>query len=150
IERGRAARYIHAFFERYAGVAAYMENIVTAARESGEVRTLCGRVRKLPDLRSPNRVQRQAAERVARNTPIQGSAADIIKLAMIAIERELEQRKLTSKMLLTVHDELVFEAPASEHGQLESLVRDRMENVVSLDVPLVVDKGWGESWGKAH
>jgi DNA polymerase-1 len=150
IERGQAARYIAAFFEQYAGVAAYMESVVAEATKSGEVRTLCGRIRKLPDLRSQNRVQRQAAERVARNTPIQGSAADIIKLAMIAIARELEQRKLQSKMLLSVHDELVFEAPSEEREQLEQLVCDRMEHVVALDVPLVADKGWGESWGKAH
>jgi DNA polymerase-1 len=150
IERGKAARYIRAFFEQYAGVAAYMENVVAEATRSGEVRTLLGRVRKLPDLRSPNRVQRQAAERVARNTPIQGSAADIIKLAMIAIANEIEQKQLESRMLLTVHDELVFEAPSSEQAELESLVRERMEHVVVLDVPLLVDRGWGESWGKAH
>jgi DNA polymerase-1 len=150
IERGQAARYIKAFFEQYAGVAAYMESVVAEATERGEVRTLCGRVRKLPDLRSPDRVQRQAAERVARNTPIQGSAADIIKLAMIAIQRDIEQQKLQSKMLLTVHDELVLEAPEQERDVLERLVCDRMEHVVALDVPLVADKGWGPSWGKAH
>jgi DNA polymerase-1 len=150
IERGQAARYIKAFFEQYAGVAAYMQSVVVEATERGEVRTLCGRVRKLPDLRSQDRVQRQAAERVARNTPIQGSAADIIKLAMIAIQHDLEQQKLESKMLLTVHDELVFEAPEQERDVLERLVCDRMEHVIALDVPLVADKGWGTSWGKAH
>jgi DNA polymerase-1 len=150
IERGQAARYIKAFFEQYSGVAAYMQNIVAEATEKGEVRTLCGRVRKLPDLRSRDRVQRQAAERVARNTPIQGSAADIIKLAMIAIQGELAQRKLESKMLLSVHDELVFEAPPGEREVLQRMVCDRMEHVVKLDVPLVADKGWGDSWGKAH
>ncbi len=150
IERSQAARYIKAFFEQYAGVAAYMDRIVAEATERGEVRTLCGRVRKLPDLRAPNRVQRQAAERVARNTPIQGSAADIIKLAMIAVQRELHQQQLQAKMLLTVHDELVFEAPPEEREALERMVRERMEHVMPLDVPLVVDTGWGQSWGDAH
>jgi DNA polymerase-1 len=150
IERAQAARYIKAFFEQYAGVAAYMTSIVAEATEKGEVRTLCGRVRKLEALRSRDRVQRQAAERVARNTPIQGSAADIIKLAMIAIHRELAHKRLQSKMLLTVHDELVFEAPPQEREVLQQMVCDQMEHAVKLDVPLVVDKGWGESWGKAH
>jgi DNA polymerase I len=150
IERGQAASYIKAFFEKYEGVAAYMENIVRQARAEGMVRTISGRVRMLPDLRSNDRVKRQAAERVARNTPIQGSAADIIKLAMIAIHGEIERRALQSRMLLTVHDELVFEAPEAERAELEALVCDRMEHAVQLDVPLVVDKGWGRSWGEAH
>jgi DNA polymerase I len=150
IERSQAARYIKAFFEQYAGVAAYMETIVAEATRAGEVRTLLGRIRKLPDLLSRDRVRRQAAERVARNTPIQGSAADIIKLAMVAIQRELVNRRLASKMLLTVHDELVFEAPPEEKAELEALVKERMEHVVQLAVPLVVDRGWGPTWGKAH
>jgi DNA polymerase-1 len=150
IERGEAARYIKAFFEQYAGVAAYMDKVVVDATECGEVRTLCGRVRRLPDLRSRDRVARQAAERVARNTPIQGSAADIIKLAMITIHADLQQQGLHSKMLLTVHDELVFEAPPDERETLEALVCDRMEHAMALDVPLVADKGWGKTWGKAH
>jgi DNA polymerase-1 len=150
IERGQAARYIKAFFEQYAGVAAYMQNIVAEAAATGEVRTLFGRIRKLPDLQSKDRVRRQAAERVARNTPIQGSAADIIKRAMIAIHRALVAQKLESKMLLTVHDELVFEAPVAEKAQLEKLVVDCMESAADLSVPLVADRGWGESWGKAH
>src|SRR5262249_2969971 len=91
IERGQAAQYIKAFFEQYSGVAAYMENIVAEARAAGEVRTLLGRIRKLPDLNGTDRVRRQAAERIARNTPIQGTAADIIKLAMIEIQREIER-----------------------------------------------------------
>jgi DNA polymerase-1 len=150
IERGQAARYIKAFFEQYSGVAAYMQNIVAEAKQSGEVRTLYGRIRKLPDLFSDNHQRRQAAERIARNTPIQGSAADIIKRAMIAIHRDLVQRKLQSKMLLTVHDELVFEAPPEEKEVLEKLVCERMEGAAELAVPLVADRGWGASWGKAH
>ena len=150
IERSEAARYIKAFFEQYSGVARYMQTVVHEAMQTGETRTLCGRIRKLPDLQSRDRTKRMAAERVARNTPIQGSAADIIKLAMIAIAQELAQRGLQSKMLLTVHDELVFEAPPEEKPVLEALVRDKMEHVIKLDVPLVADSGWGHSWGDAH
>ncbi len=150
IERKEAGRYIKAFFEQYAGVKAYMDRVVEEARERGYTRTLCGRIRRLPDLRSGNRVKRQAAERVARNTPIQGSAADIIKLAMIAIQGELDAREMQSRMLLTVHDELVFEAPPEETETLETLVRERMEGAIELDVPLVVESGWGQSWGEAH
>jgi DNA polymerase-1 len=150
IERAEAARYIKAFFARYAGVAAYMERVVAEGRERGLVSTLFGRARHLPDLRSDNRVQREAAERVARNTPIQGSAADIIKLAMIAVHRAIGAQAMESRMLLTVHDELVFEAPADEQDALETLVVEHMQNVVALDVPLVVDRGWGAHWGEAH
>jgi DNA polymerase-1 len=150
IERSQAASHIKAFFQKYEGVAAYMEAVVEQARTSGQVRTLCGRVRMLPDLLSRDRMKRQAAERIARNTPIQGSAADIIKLAMIAIHDEILRRGLASRMLLSVHDELVFEAPPEERAALEQLVCERMEQVIALDVPLVVDRGWGQSWGTAH
>ncbi len=150
IERQEAARYIKAFFEQYAGVRKYMVRVVDEARLSGVTRTLLGRVRKLPDLLSRNRVQREAAERVARNTPIQGSAADIIKLAMVAIAERMRSQKLESRMLLTVHDELVFEAPRDEEQTLEKLVVECMESAIALDVPLRVDRGWGDSWGAAH
>ncbi|MFW6051671.1 MAG: DNA polymerase I [Myxococcota bacterium] len=150
IARREAKRYIDAFFERYAGVKTYLDSVVDEARRTGEVRTILGRRRMLPDLESRNRQLRSAAERVARNTPIQGSAADIMKLAMVAIHRQLAERGMKSKMLLTVHDELVFEAPPDEKAALESLVRERMEQAVQLDVPLVAEIGWGPSWGAAH
>ncbi|HEX7478313.1 MAG TPA: DNA polymerase I [Polyangiales bacterium] len=150
IDRAEAGRYIKAFFEQYAGVKRYMDEVVEQARQSGATRTLLGRVRNLPDLRIDNRQKREAAERVARNTPIQGTAADIIKLAMISIHRGMQEQKLESKMLLTVHDELVFEAPPSERAALEALVVERMQHAIKLDVPLLVDKGWGKSWGEAH
>jgi DNA polymerase-1 len=150
IERSEAARYIQAFFERYAGVKRYMDEVVAEARVSGVTHTLLGRVRTLPDLNNRNRQLREAAERVARNTPIQGTAADIIKLAMVAIGRGIEQQGLHSRMLLTVHDELVFEAPPDEQSALEALVVDAMEHAISLDVPLVVERAWGSSWGQAH
>jgi DNA polymerase-1 len=150
IERAEAARYIKAFFEQYAGVRTFMTEVVEHARVSGETRTLLGRVRKVPDLLSRNRMQREAAERVVRNTPIQGSAADIIKLAMVAIAQRMQAEQLQSRMLLTVHDELVFEAPPDEERALEQLVVESMEQALKLDVPLRVDRGWGESWGAAH
>jgi DNA polymerase-1 len=150
IERHEAKRYIDAFFERYAGVRAFMDEVVEEARGFGYVTTLFGRRRSLPDIRSANHNLRAAAERVARNTPIQGTAADIIKRAMIAIERQLEQERMTSRMLLTVHDELVFEAPPEEKAALEALVRRGMESAAELSVPLPVEVGWGASWGAAH
>jgi DNA polymerase-1 len=150
IERSEAARYIKAFFERYAGVRRYMEEVVAEARVSGVTHTLLGRVRMLPDLDNRNRQLREAAERVARNTPIQGTAADIIKIAMVAIGKSIAERGMQSRMLLSVHDELVLEAPPEEHTALEALVVSAMESAISLDVPLVVERGWGQSWGQAH
>ena len=150
IERAEAARYIQAFFERYAGVKRYMEETVAQARVTGVTHTLLGRVRVLPDLNNRNRQLREAAERIARNTPIQGTAADIIKVAMVAIGKGIAERGMQSRMLLSVHDELVLEAPPEEKEALESLVVSAMEGAISLDVPLVVERGWGSSWGQAH
>jgi DNA polymerase-1 len=150
IERSEASRYIQAFFAKYAGVQRYMDEVVAEGARNGAVRTLCGRVRYLPDLTAGDRTRKMAAERVARNTPIQGSAADIIKLAMIHIDQAMKAAKLESRMLLTVHDELVFEAPPSEEATLEQLVVTEMAGAYALDVPLVVDTGWGGTWGKAH
>ena len=107
-------------------------------------------MRKLPDLSSADRVRRQAAERVARNTPIQGTAADILKLAMIGIDRAIGAAGMEARMLLTVHDEIVCEAPPSERDALERLLREQMEGVMQLEVPLVVEVGWGATWGRAH
>jgi DNA polymerase-1 len=150
IERSQAAKYIRAFFAKYAGVSAYMDSVLKEARESGFVRTIYGRRRPLPDLNSSNHMRRQAAERIARNTPIQGTAADIMKVAMVSISNQMKRRNMKSKMLLTVHDELIFEAPPDEEEQLEKIVCERMENAVELTVPLLVDQGWGKSWGQAH
>jgi len=150
IERSQASAYIKAFFEQYAGVKRFLDTVVEEARVSGYVQTIYGRRRALPDLNSRDRVARQAAERVARNTPIQGSAADIIKLAMIGVDRAMTEQKLRSRMLLTVHDELVFEVPPEEKSVMGELVKTQMEQVAKLDVPLSVDYGWGKSWGQAH
>ena len=110
------------------------------------MRTLFGRVRPIPDIESRNPNQRGFAERTAVNTPLQGTAADLIKLAMIALDRKLAERKLKTRMVLQVHDELLFEVPAEEEAEVEALVRAEMEQVVELKVPLVVDLGFGANW----
>ncbi len=144
-----AKAFIERYFQRYPGVKKYMEEIVTQAREKGYVTTLFGRKRPLPDINSPNRVAREFAERTAINTPIQGTAADIIKLAMIAIDRLIIQQKLKTRMLLQVHDELLFEVPPEEIEVIQQIVREKMENVVKLAVPLVVNLAVGKNWAEA-
>ncbi len=150
IERNEAKRYIDAFFDQYAGVKSFLDAVVEEARANGFVTTLLGRRRTLPDIRSRNHNLRAAAERIARNTPIQGTAADIMKVAMVRIQQDLGKRGLTSRMVLTVHDELVFESPPVEQEALEQLVLDRMQNAVPLSIPLPVESDWGPSWGAAH
>ncbi len=110
------------------------------------MRTMFGRVRPIPDIESRNPNQRGFAERTAVNTPLQGTAADLIKLAMIAIDRKLAERKLKTRMVLQVHDELLFEVPTDETAEIEELVRAEMEGVVKLNVPLVADLGFGANW----
>ena len=148
IPRDQAARFIAAYFTRYAGVARFMEQTVATARQGEAVRTLLGRRRFLPNLHSANRALRFEAERVARNTPIQGTAADILKLAMI----ELGRGEIVSgaRMILTVHDELVFEVEEGRAEDAAMTIRDRMSRAMALRVPLVVDVGWGRSWAAAH
>jgi DNA polymerase-1 len=150
IERGEARRYIDAFFDQYAGVKSFLDETVEQATANGFVTTLLGRRRSLPDIRSRNHNLRAGAERIARNTPIQGTAADIMKVAMVRIQHDLEKRRLQSRMVLTVHDELVFEAPEEEQDVLSTLVLDHMQNAVPLSVPLPVEAAWGPSWGAAH
>ncbi|HHW13750.1 MAG TPA: DNA polymerase I [Firmicutes bacterium] len=146
ISREEAQRFIAAYFARYARVKQYLDEVVASAREKGYVTTLLNRRRFLPDLHSRNYALRSFAERTAMNTPIQGTAADIIKLAMIACERELAERGLRTRMLLQVHDELVFEGPEEEVPVVARLVREAMEGAVSLRVPLVVDVEVGRNW----
>ncbi|MFT3921086.1 MAG: DNA polymerase I [Myxococcales bacterium] len=150
IARGEAQRYIKAFFERYAGVRRYLDTLVQEARQTGSVRTLMGRRRLVRDITAKNHAVRSGAERIAQNAPIQGSAADIMKTAMIRVHGALAQAQMRSRMVLTVHDELVFEAAEGEGEALEKLVREAMEGAVTLSVPMVVGTGWGVSWGEAH
>ncbi len=145
-----AKKFIDQYFELYRNVKIYMEKTVEVAKETGYTLTLMNRKRYLPDLNSKNRQAREAAERVAINSPVQGSAADLIKLAMISLDREIKKKKLESRMILQVHDELVFECPPHEEEEMRSLVKKEMEEVMPLKVPLVVDMGWGENWNDAH
>jgi DNA polymerase-1 len=146
VSREEAAAYIEQYLDRYRGVRAFVERTLAEARSRGYVTTLLNRRRYLPDLHSANRVQRQFAERAARNTPIQGTAADIIKMAMVRLAREMEDRGLKSRMILQVHDELLFEVPEEEVEVMAGLVRSRMEGVMTLDVPLKVDLKTGPNW----
>lgn len=146
ISREEAQRFIEAYFARYARVKQYLDETVASAREKGYVTTLLNRRRFLPDLHSRNYALRSFAERTAMNTPIQGTAADIIKLAMLACERALMERGLRTRMVLQVHDELVFEGPEAEVPIVAPLVREAMEGAVALRVPLVVDVEVGRNW----
>ncbi len=150
IATAEAQETINAYFERYQGVRRFIDGTIGKAGEEGYVTTLLGRRRYLPDLSSRNRVLRQAAERMAVNTVIQGTAADLIKRAMIWVEDALAERESSARMILQVHDELVFETPESEVSELEELLRDRMESALDLKVPLVVDFGVGANWREAH
>ncbi len=150
IPRATAKAYIASYFERYAGVRAYMERSIVEARETGGAVTLLGRRRPIPEMASRRAQERAHAERVARNTPIQGSAADILKLAMIRVDAGLRTGWPDARLLLTVHDELVFEIPEPQVPDFSDWVRREMQNVYLLEVPLVVDVGSGRTWGEAH
>ena len=128
----------------------FLDEVVEQARANGFVTTLLGRRRTLPDIRSRNHNLRAGAERIARNTPSQGTAADIMKVAMVEIQGDIETQELASRMVLTVHDELVFESPPDEQERLQALVLHRMQNAVPLSVPLPVESAWGPNWGAAH
>lgn len=149
VPRSEAAEYINNYFARYTGVKKYTEQEKQKARELGYVETLFGRRRYLPDIKSSNFNRRSFAERTAINTPIQGTAADIIKVAMLKVEEALRQAGLKSRVLLQVHDELVLEVTNGEKEQAAKLVKDAMEHAVQLAVPLVADVAWGENWAKA-
>ncbi len=146
ITRKEAKKFIDRYFQSYPGVKDYMESVVDEAREKGYVTTMLNRRRYLPELTSKNFNQRSFAERTAMNTPIQGSAADIIKKAMVDMAEALENENMTSKLLLQVHDELIFEVPEEELTQMKKLVPDVMEQAIKLDVPLLADVAYGETW----
>jgi len=150
IPQKKARHIIERYFDRHRGVRSYMEETPQLGREQGFVTTLSNRKRFLPDLQSRNRNVRQFAERTAINTPIQGSAADIIKMAMLRIDAELERQSQPARMIMQVHDELVLEVEAGRAQDVATLVRQEMESVVSLAVPLVVEVGIGANWDEAH
>jgi DNA polymerase I len=146
IEQKEAAKFINAYFTRYKGVKEYLENILAETRKTGVAKTLFGRIRPIPEINSPQMQLRNFAERTALNSPLQGTAADLIKLAMIHIDARLAKEEFEAKMILQVHDELLFEAPAKERAKLEKLVREEMEGVYKLAVPLLVEVGAGPNW----
>jgi DNA polymerase-1 len=150
IGRKQAAEYIDTYFDRYPGVLSYMNNVRSSAAEQGFVETFFGRRLYLPEINSRNGMRRQAAERTAINAPMQGTAADIIKLAMISVDDWLQHSELTSVMIMQVHDELILEVPEHELKQVTEGLAERMENAASLKVPLVVDVGVGNNWDEAH
>jgi len=150
LERGEAQGYIDRYFERYPGVKAYMDRTRALAAEQGYVETLFGRRLYLPEIRVQNQQRRQAAERTAINAPMQGTAADIIKRAMIAVDRWLLEAPEAARMIMQVHDELVFEVPEGAVDAVAAEVRRHMEGAASLRVPLKVDVGVGAHWDEAH
>ena len=149
ISRKEAGDYISRYFTRYPGVRAFMDKVVAEAHETGYVTTMFGRRRELPAIKSRNFNQRMLAERMAMNTPIQGTAADVIKLAMIAAFRKLREAGVKSRILLQVHDELVLEVKESELETVQAILHEAMEHVVSLSVPLSIDVHWGRNWAEA-
>jgi DNA polymerase-1 len=150
ISLGEAKRYIESYFERYAGVRTFMDAVLEQARETGFVTTILGRRRPVPELLSGQRGVAQAAERVATNTPIQGSAADIIKLAMLHVDQRLTRSELDAFMILQVHDELLVESSEKDLDQVIELVREEMGRAIELSVPLEVEVGSGATWAEAH
>ena len=146
IDQNQARLYIETYFARYSGVRAYIDRLLEETRREQKVRTVFGRVRPIPDIQSRNANLRGFAERTAVNTPLQGTAADLIKLAMIRIDKRLAAKRLQSVMTLQVHDELVFDVEEDEVDQVRSLVKEEMEGVIELKVPLVADCGVGPNW----
>ncbi len=141
-----ADKFIQLYFERYSKVKDYLERSKEEARRTGYARTMVGRERKITDIHNPNAQIRQAAERLAVNTPLQGSQADLIKIAMIAIDKRLKKEGLHSMMLLQIHDELVFEVPDTELEVMTALLKEEMEGAFSLSVPLTVEVNVGKNW----
>ena len=150
IERDAAKNYIDRYFDRFAGVKRYMDETRIAAKAQGYVETVFGRRLWLPEINSPNGPRRQGAERAAINAPMQGTAADLIKLSMIAVQQRIEDEALGSRLIMQVHDELVIEVPLAEVGAMRALVPALMAAVASLDVPLLAEVGVGPNWDQAH
>ena len=145
-----AATYIDNYFSRYEGVKRYIDETIASVRETQQTETLLGRIRRLPEIKSKNANIRAFAERTAVNTPIQGSAADLIKLAMIQTETAIQAQGLHAAMLLSVHDEIIFEVPPNEMEAMQALVTSVMEGVWELKVPLKVNLASGSNWAEAH
>ena len=150
IPRGQAAGFINAYFSTYSGITTFIAETKERAKERGYVETIMGRRRYIRAINSSNKLELAGAERIAVNTPIQGSAADIVKTAMIRVDKALRREKLETKLLLQVHDELILEAPVAEVAKVRDLVKQEMESVITLAVPLRVSVESGPSWGEFH
>jgi len=150
VSQKEAEQFIQAYFARYPAVRQFIDDTIARARETGMVRTLLGRLRRLPDLNARNFQVRAEAERQAMNTPVQGSAADLIKKAMIDLHRELRRRNMKSQLILQIHDELLLEVPEAEAETARTMVREVMESALELDVPLVADARLGSTWAEVH
>jgi DNA polymerase-1 len=150
IDRREAQKFIDRYFERYSKIKDFMNECIATAQEKKYVTTILGRRCAIPEINSQNNAIRGYAERNAINYPVQGSAADIIKVAMVKISQRLKNEKLNSKMLLQVHDELVFDVLRDELKTMSALVKEEMENAVKLSVPLLVEVGSGKNWREAH
>lgn len=149
ITRKEASEYIDRYFETYPGIKKFLDDTVAHAKEMGYVVTLFGRRRPVPELASSNFMQRSFGERVAMNAPIQGTAADVMKIAMIGVHRELTERKMKSRLVLQVHDELLIEAYEEEVEDVKKILKEQMEQAAQLDVPLEVDMHTGRNWYEA-
>ena len=149
ITRKEAEGYIASYFETYPGIKIFLDRLVTDAKEKGYAETMFGRRRPVPELASSNFMQRSFGERIAMNSPIQGTAADIIKIAMIRVKQRLDREQLKSKLILQVHDELLVEAKLSEADRVEEILREEMQQAASLRVPLEIDLHRGKNWYEA-
>ncbi|MDE6937453.1 MAG: DNA polymerase I, partial [Lachnospiraceae bacterium] len=149
ITKKEAAQYIEDYFRTYPGIKSFLDDTVKHAKEMGYVVTLFNRRRPVPELSSGNFMQRSFGERVAMNAPIQGTAADIIKIAMTGVNRRLKEKQMKSRLVLQVHDELLIEAHRSELDEVKTILKEEMENAASLDVPLEVDMHTGDNWYEA-
>ena len=150
ISRVEAKKIIEDYFANFPAISSYIEDTLASAREFGYVETLFGRRRYLPEINARNATARALAERTAVNAPIQGTSADIIKLAMINVDKRIAQEGLQSRMILQIHDELVFDAVLEEVDTLQKIVKEEMENVIELSVPLTVECNYGKNWLEAH
>ena len=149
ISRKSAEEYIQTYFKRYPRIHQFLEELIEKARKTGQARTLFGRYRELPEINSPNFNRRSFAERTAMNTPIQGTAADIMKMAMISVYAKMKEKQFKSRILLQVHDELVVETAENEKEEVAQVLKETMEHAASLRVPLVVDVNSGGNWADA-
>jgi DNA polymerase-1 len=145
-----AGAFIENYFQKYKGVKTYLDKILKEAKKQHYVSTLMKRRRYIPEINSTNMTVRQFAERTAINAPIQGTAADLIKVAMLSISKRLPKETLKAKMIMQVHDELVFEVPEKELETVAEMVKEEMENVMELTIPLKVEIHWGKTWNEAH